>query len=695
MKRVVVSWTIVLSMMIGLLGNVAVGMAAPLTQQNEAGRWCTQTDENGGSVSGRVLDTAGEPAADITVVAYAQANTRSQCRTKTDDTGSFVLSNLSPQTYEVKVRVNHRREDAIAPELDPVEVTAGATVALGDIQLEPVPETVSILGTVVDESGASVTDIEARAYLRQVTDGDATASADSAEDRRRPSRSQHGNGAEVVDGAFQIDAWAGEYEVALRIMKGSRYFIPADQEVLVDTTDGLSETVTIPVGRYSVTVAGTLLTPDGQAATGIKGSVRASSADPDTKGNVARVDRDTGQYELYLAPGTWALSYAVQSDDYLPHSSEPVTLTVSADEVVNQDFTLTALDATIQGTVTDADGNPVRRGHVVAQEPGDDAQIRLAARVRDGAYSLPVASGRDYEVTAHLHRNAEGIQPAAVTVSPTANSTTTVDLQFLAPDATISGLVTLESGEVVDDATVRAYSNSGQRVRTKSNDDGTYQLDVVTGVWTVEARWYSRSDSLLYRTTSTVEIDLTTASTETVNLVLTPESETVPVAAQGEFSGADGWSGELTDGTRVDIPAGAFANATDMSITVTPVVEELPGTSNAQPLNYGYEINVYDSATGQPMNSGFASDVQLTLTYSNGELGRSNAGEGSLTPAYYDEESEQWVMIEEFTVDNGNNAIQVEVDHFSLWALVYDPTGSTTVTTPNLDYSIHLPFVTR
>lgn len=695
MKQFVVSWIVVVSMMIGLLSSAAVGMAAPLSQQNETGRWCTQADENGGSISGRVLDAAGEPAADITVVAYAQANTRSQCRTKTDDTGSFVLSSLSPQTYEVKVRVSHRQQDAIAPEIDPIEVTAGATVALGDIQLEPVPETVSILGTVVDGNGALVTDIDARAYLRKVTDGDATASAESAGDRRRPSRSQHGNGAEVVDGAFQIDAWAGEYEVALRIMKGSRYFIPEDQEILVDTTDGLSKTVTIPVDQYSVTINGTLLAPDGQPATDIRGSVRAKSADPDTKGNVARIDRDTGQYELYLVPGTWALSYSVQTDDYLPHSSEPVTLTVSADEVVTQDFTLTALDATIQGTVTDADGNPVQRGHVVAQESGDDSRVRLAARIRDGAYSLRVASGLDYQVTAHLHRNGEGIQPAAVSVSPTANSTTTVDLQFLAPDASISGLVTLEGGEAVDHATVRAYSNSGQRVRTKSNDDGTYQLDVVTGVWTVEARWYSRTDSLLYRTANSVEIDLTTVSTETVNLVLTPESETVPTAAQGEFRGADGWSGELSDGTRVDIPAGAFPNTNDMSITVTPVVEELPGTSNAQPLNYGYEINVYDSANGRPMNSGFASDVQLTLTYSNGELGRSNTGEGTLVPAYYDEESEQWVILEEFTVDSANNVIRVEVDHFSLWALVYDPTESTTVTTPTQDYTIHLPFVIR
>lgn len=51
---------------------------------------------------------------------------------------------------------------------------------------------------------------------------------------------------------------------------------------------------------------------------------------------------------------------------YLPFNAETVSMTVGADENVTQNFTLAALDATVQGTVTDANGDPIRWAYVTA-----------------------------------------------------------------------------------------------------------------------------------------------------------------------------------------------------------------------------------------------------------------------------------------------------------------------------------------
>ncbi|MEM7127131.1 MAG: carboxypeptidase-like regulatory domain-containing protein [Chloroflexota bacterium] len=723
-----VLWTLVIffAMMAGGMVLSSTTVQAGATNADTAaeegsGRWCFRGEEGDASVTGRILGLDSAPVANVSVNIYAEDGNRRLCRERTEDDGTFTFDTVAAGTYNI--RISQSQDGTIAPKLDAFDVAASATVDLGDIQLEAEPETVSIFGQVTDADGMLLTELEGRVLLREYSEEEELVGATTTipsghgDSRSRASRRpQRGSGSSLDDGAFQIDAYAGQYQVELKLSRNGRsrnqesssvnrqYYVPEGQEILVDTSDGISKTVTITVERYASIITGSLLNPDGTPATGIRGTVRAhnnDTSDTAAKGNLATIDSETGQYTLYIHPGTWSLSYSISTDDYLPYGSAPAPVTVEADQSATQEFSLIALDATIQGTVTDPDGNPIRSGKVKAQEGNADGEkaFGVTARVRNGEYTLRVASDRGYLVSAKPFSRNSWVQPATVAVTPTASSTITVDLQYVNPDSAISGMVTLDDGTVAANARIHAHSNNGQDVHTRADSDGVYQLDVVAGTWTLSAKWTSRADNRIYRTEEPLEVQVTSANTTTVDISLTPDSDTLPETTQDDFATSSGWSGELSDGTRVDIPARAIPRANDVTVTIHSISDELPQTAGDQPINYGYEINVHNNENGQEVTDGFDEDATITFTYSESDLRRAKITESDIVPAYYNEETDSWVTVSGYSIDTNRNEVSVQTDHFSLWALVYDPeeapAASATPQQNILTEMILLPFVVQ
>lgn len=171
--------------------------------------------------------------------------------------------------------------------------------------------------------------------------------------------------------------------------------------------------------------------------------------------------------------------------------------------------------------------------------------MQVKTRVRGGEYELSVASDHAYVIkAAHAWRFYGAIQPAAVTVTPTANSTVTIDLQFQNPDASISGVVTLEDGSPAPYARVAAQSTNGQSIKTRTNAEGAYHLDAVSGIWNVNAYWYSYTDKVFHRSADGLQVDLTTTSTATLDIMLFSDADPMPEAAQSEFVASSGWSAD-------------------------------------------------------------------------------------------------------------------------------------------------------
>lgn len=174
-------------------GNLVHAAELSDTPKEESG-WC---HFSGGTVKGRLVAADGGSVDRMKVILSNSSGDYWSCVEDVDSDGTFKFSSVRAGTYDLKVYDwSDRWSDWYSDwhselDKDPLVTTtvvlgSGETVDMGDIAVDGSSETtqpaiVQIDGTVVDENGALVTDIEACVSLRKVTSVLSTASLQSAE----------------------------------------------------------------------------------------------------------------------------------------------------------------------------------------------------------------------------------------------------------------------------------------------------------------------------------------------------------------------------------------------------------------------------------------------------------------------------------------------------------------------------------
>ncbi|MEM7535116.1 MAG: carboxypeptidase-like regulatory domain-containing protein [Chloroflexota bacterium] len=457
--------------------------------------------------------------------------------------------------------------------------------------------------------------------------------------------------------------------------------------------------VTLVLHRKDATITGTLQDADGAAITDVYGHVYAWIEGPGETWQSVNINPETGTYALPVSAGTWQVSYYLETTEYVGHGHNQTSVEVDAQATVVHDIVAPRLDAVIQGQLLDVDGNPVTYGHawaasVTAEENANPSVPPVPTfyqhgEVINGEFVIPVLSGQAYEIGANsgIYDNgpdSDIIQPRTQTVTPTSASTVAVTLQMRTADVTINGTVTVpstvpsEAADIATNAYVYGWSPDGQHVYANSDADGNFSLKAASGsVLFLNAMWQPPGSQSYYSLQDEVEVSLENITPDTildsVILALQLDVRSLPPAAASTFSADQAWTETLADGTSVEIPAGAIPASREggeLSITITPLVQDLPGTMIAQPVGYGYAIHVYDLETGTQIEEEFNADVTLTFYYTDDELAEAGITEDEIAPAYFATSTNSWVVLDSFSVDAEANQIKAQVRHFSRWALV-------------------------
>ncbi|GEM_PF-3052971 len=178
--------------------------------------------------------------------------------------------------------------------------------------------------------------------------------------------------------------------------------------------------------------------------------------------------------------------------------------------------------ATVMGSVTDAGGLPVANAGVRIWS-GNYLLSFGATTKGDGSFSFNVPAGI-YWVEVFAPPGVNLARPAPMQFSVAPGETKTLFLSFAGAGKTITGTVTLSTGDVVADAEVGAYSSeSNQWISMFVDSSGRYTLNVGGGHWQVGIRpkdqsvarwsWVGEFPSVDFAKDSTVE-------TRTVNFVI-------------------------------------------------------------------------------------------------------------------------------------------------------------------------------
>jgi hypothetical protein len=253
-------------------------------------------------------------------------------------------------------------------------------------------------------------------------------------------------------------------------------------------------------------------------------------------------------------------------------------------------------------------------------------------------------------------------------VVPEGGSVTDLELQFLAPDATIEGMVTLAGaafeGPPDEESVVKlwAYSMDDGYAHTRAELGGHYAVGVMSNTtWMVGGAYQEGNHYWLARAEVEVPPGGAVQSLELEGPYPLPAPVTVCFDANEEYYV------ELADGTSIYIPAGAMPVSGTVTLHITPIAT-LPHQRHANVYRYGYALTAVDR-TGQPIEQRFNQDVLITFSYEESELRRMGINEQWLKPAYFSTTTDSWTFPESYVVDTVEDVVAMQIDHFTDFAL--------------------------
>jgi len=526
-----------------------------------------------------------------------------------------------------------------------VTLAAGETVPNVNFALSG---TDSVLqGTVVDENGNPITDIEGWAAARQVENP------------------QVYNGAPIQAGMFTIYLPAGEYNLAAHVPPGSGYLSSGERSVQL--LSGQTTTVTLTLRTVNAHINGALVDPrnNNQTVTDLPGWVSAWSG---INWTAAPIQTGNGSFGLNVAAGIWRVNYAIQPGEYA-RVGKAQNVPVEAEQTVLIDLPATRKDAQIQGSVLAPDGSPLAGALVLARgQSGLVEGLTLQTfSAADGTFSLAVPYG-SYRLGAALP-GTSWVKPAEETFDVIQNGISGGHiLQFRESDATLSGTLTVSNTVSSGAVHLFAWASDGAYVNaafpvtaTEQTAQGAYQLGLISGrEWNIKAVYQHGGQYWLAQTTFRMD-----DTSQTLDLTLDgPNPLPYPVVVR--FDAADAQQITLSDGTEINIPGGALPTEGMVTLSIIPIAT-LPNQQDARTLPYGYAFLAYD-ADGDPIEATFNQNVTIHFTYDESDLG--GVPENRLLPAYFATTTNTWTFPQSYSIDTAANRVTMEINHFTDFALV-------------------------
>lgn len=245
-------------------------------------------------------------------------------------------------------------------------------------------------------------------------------------------------------GAYSIAVRPGTYYLSINLDSSDAN---QDQDWVYEGTSTYSissegtQTKNIVVTRTTARLKGTFVGPDGDP---VPGSIQLSNS---SHSYSTWADND-GAYTLNLNPGTFNVTFYPDSQDadlarfFLPST----TLTV-VEGKTSQNFTLSEKTSSVTATVTDQDGNPLADVQIGAWRKDEWTGAQTD---ENGQATVWLQSNQTYEVNPWYDGYIYDEPSTQVKVD--ANKSKSISFVMLAPDASLSVLVTDADGTVPDNA---------------------------------------------------------------------------------------------------------------------------------------------------------------------------------------------------------------------------------------------------
>lgn len=477
-------------------------------------------------------------------------------------------------------------------------------------------------------------------------------------------------GASVTNGIFRLKIPAGTWDINVYIYSSD---FGTSDPVKVTIGDNETKSVTIKTVKNDAVIKGTVYDDKGNKITNKWISIYATKGKYGTWQS-ASLDQVSGTYSIKVSAGTWNLGWWIdQNLGYSSGSGNDIELAVKAGETKTYDINLKKADSTISGKATKSDGSAMPWAWITAdtRDPNEKKSADTfyysngASSNNNGDYTLKLPAGT-YWVGANMWPGSGFINPIRQKVTIDADHPVTVNLTFRKADASIGGTVTKDGA--LTNAFVTAWSEDGGYAEANSNNAGTYGLSVSSGTkWHLTA--IKQIDKEVWKSKETI-VDMTNTKDAAQDLVLLKQNYDLPKSQTITFDPSKQQTITLEDGTTITAPAGSITTQSgNVTLSATPDAN-LASEEDAKPIAYGYDLSVQDS-TGKEIST-FKSNVTVEAKYQDSWVSDSKVtDENELIMGYYDTAAGTWRELDSCTVNEDNNTVTCQVNHFTKFALVF------------------------
>jgi hypothetical protein len=290
---------------------------------------------------------------------------------------------------------------------------------------------------------------------------------------------------------------------------------------------------------------------------------------------------------------------------------------------------------------------------------------------------------RRYNVRSSRLPDPRMINPREVGVFAPKNGSANVKLQYRSPDAQITGVITLSSNNSThglvhlyawsgDDG----YSTSAAWISGTGSITTVYHLAALAGqTWHVAAVYETHNHYWITRT----DVIVSTPGPTAQDLIMSgPKLKPAPVTVL--FDPTEDRSIELSDGTRIFIPAGAIPATGNVILHITPLANA-SHEFHGDPIDLTYAFEAYTS-DGQLITSNFNQEVVITFKYDPDDLAARHLDLAHVRPAYFSTTTNSWMTPDSFVIDETNHEITMQIDHFTRFGRLGVSSGGSDIFLP-------------
>lgn len=401
-----------------------------------------QVSRADGSVEGKVVDEEGVAIEGASVTIYGDGFEEQLDPTNAE--GTFTATNLRPGNYRVEVAV---KTDEYGANATRFTVEPGKTAT---VQLDVTRNKRTVNGHVSDDANQAVEGVKVK-----ITDAQGTEIAKETTDG---------------DGNFSVkDVKPGTYTAAV----GKTDTHEGDSQEFTVEAGKFPGLVTLTMDRMAGTLRGQVVDADSGKA--ITNATLTLVSDRDPEGKTLTVN-GKGNFQVTVAAGTHTLS--VQSPEFYEPYSDSIVKIGAAERVDLGKIELVSTVGSIEGTVTDSDGNELEDVELTIRNLENGAETSVTTNAK-GKYTAGNRTVGRYEVkvtTAPQGYDAPEAQEVPVERSKTATADFEVEKTPEAPQVgSVSGRVLDNAGKVVDGATVALkHRESGEAYPATVNAKGRF-----------------------------------------------------------------------------------------------------------------------------------------------------------------------------------------------------------------------------